>query len=312
MRGGFVDAFFAISGFLIVASWVRQPDWRRFLRARFLRIMPGFWICLMIVAFGLAPVHALIYGHHLDWRFVGQEWGYVWKNAALWIFQPGIDGTPLGAARQETGSWNGSLWTLSWEFLCYLGVLALGLARLLSRRRLVLALFIAAATALALTGTPLLTGYLAHHAARFATMFLAGAVLYLYRDRVPASGWLIAASLVLVTLSTALPDYRVLGALPLAYAVVVGASMASHPRLVLRTDLSYGTYIYGYPVQQMLVLLLGMGVGVPLLSLISVVAVLPFAAASWFVVEKRALRLKSVSWSPLPGITRLRAARSSG
>src|SRR3954464_14054647 len=35
-----VDGFFAISGFLIVSSWMRHPQWWAYLKARFLRILP--------------------------------------------------------------------------------------------------------------------------------------------------------------------------------------------------------------------------------------------------------------------------------
>ncbi|SHY04889.1 Probable acetyltransferase AtfA [Mycobacteroides abscessus subsp. abscessus] len=58
-------------------------------------------------------------------------------------------------------------------------------------------------------------------AVRSAIMFSAGALLYQWRDRIPARWSLVAVSVVIVLLSGMLPDYRVLGALPLAYAVVV-------------------------------------------------------------------------------------------
>ena len=42
---GRVDGFFAISGFLIAASWLRDPKLRDFLTARALRILPGLYVC---------------------------------------------------------------------------------------------------------------------------------------------------------------------------------------------------------------------------------------------------------------------------
>lgn len=58
--------------------------------------------------------------------------------------------------------------------------------------------------------------------------------------------------MVIVLASSQLPDYRVTAALPLAYAVVASGVLIHHKRLRLRTDLSYGVYIYAFPTQQML------------------------------------------------------------
>jgi peptidoglycan/LPS O-acetylase OafA/YrhL len=294
MRSVFVDGFFAISGFLIVRSWVTKPDAYVFLRARLLRIMPGFWVCLVVVAFVFAPLHALITGVTPTAAFFGDAGGYVLRNAGLWIFQDGIAGGPLGASPAEAGTWNGSLWTLFWEFVCYLGVLVLGVSGLLRRRWVLPAAFVAAVAVLSLTAVPALDVWFIHHAARFATMFLAGALVYQYRDRIPARGRLVAVAVVVVVATSYLPDYRMLGALPLAYACIVGGAMIKVPALTLRTDLSYGTYIYAYPVQQLLV---GAGLGaagVPLYFVLCVLVTLPLAAASWFVVERPALRHKLV------------------
>ena len=46
-----VDGFFAASGFLIVSSWMRRPNWWAFLSARLLRILPAFYTCLIVTAF---------------------------------------------------------------------------------------------------------------------------------------------------------------------------------------------------------------------------------------------------------------------
>ncbi|MGL5442611.1 MAG: acyltransferase family protein, partial [[Mycobacterium] stephanolepidis] len=57
-----VDGFFAVSGFLITASWLRKPKLRDFAIARGLRIFPGLWVCLLIIAFVIAPISVLIQG----------------------------------------------------------------------------------------------------------------------------------------------------------------------------------------------------------------------------------------------------------
>jgi peptidoglycan/LPS O-acetylase OafA/YrhL len=63
-------------------------------------------------------------------------------------------------------------------------------------------------------------------------------------------------------------------------------------RVGARNDYSYGVYIYAYPVQQLLATWHAQRFGYWAYLGLSVLGVAPFAAASWWVVEKRALRLK--------------------
>ena len=294
LLSGLVDGFFAVSGFLIVRSWLSDEDPVRFLSARALRIMPGFWACLLVVAFVVSPLYLLLTGRGVGAAALVDGASYVGHNALLWIFQEGIAGTPAGGASGDDGVWNGSLWTLSWEFVCYLGVLALGVTGLLRRRWALPALFLLVLGVLGVTLLPALDhAYLVKHAARFGLMFLAGALLHQLRRRVPAHGALVVAAAAVVVLSATLvpADYRLVGALPLAYVVVVGGALAKHSLVQVRHDLSYGTYIYAYPVQQ---LVIGTVPGVrplPLFAL-SVAGTLPLAAASWWWVERPAQRLR--------------------
>ena len=130
-------------------------------------------------------------------------------------------------------------------------------------------------------------------AARFAVMFLAGALLCRFRHVIPARWSLVAVSVVIVLAASLLPNYRVIGGIPLAYAIIVSGALIHNKRLVLRTDLSYGVYIYAFPMQQLLVIcgLAFLNPGV--FAVIAAIATLPLAALSWFLVEKPAISLKS-------------------
>jgi peptidoglycan/LPS O-acetylase OafA/YrhL len=100
-------------------------------------------------------------------------------------------------------------------------------------------------------------------------------------------------SAIIVLVAALLPDYRLVAAVPLAYTVIVSGALIHNERFNLRTDLSYGVYIYACPIQQLLVIA-GVGALNPLVfAAIATVATLPFAALSWFLVEKPAMRLKS-------------------
>lgn len=178
--------------------------------------------------------------------------------------------------------------------MCYLAVGAIGLAGLANRRWVSLAI-LALATFGAMMLPPLTfteAWTIPQLAVRSAIMFSAGALLYQWRDKLPARWSLVAAGAVVVVAASQLPDYRVFGALPLAYVVVASGVLIHKKRLRLRNDLSYGVYIYAYPTQQMLAVCGLSWLNPAAFFALSAIATLPLAALSWFLVEKPARTLK--------------------
>lgn len=285
-----MDGFFAASGFLITASWMRRPDWAAYLTARVLRIMPAFWTCLLVTGFVFAPVVLTLAGQALPAAFWPDAVSYFFSNSLLRMQQYDIAGTPATVPR--SGTWNGSLWTLWWEFLCYLGVMALGLLRLMSKRWTVEAVFLLSLAATLMTDAGITTNGFYLQAARFALMFAAGALVYRHRDRIPVSWPLVTVSVVAVVAAAWLPNYRVVAALPMAYLVIIAGASLRQPVFRLRNDISYGVYIYSFPVQQALALF-GLITLPPLVfAAITVVPTVLMATASWLLIEKPALRLR--------------------
>ena len=308
LRDVWVDGFFVISGFLITWSWFRRPRVRDYFVARGLRILPGLWVCLIVTAFVIAPIGVAIQGGSAGKLLLSRApIEYVLENSAVLLVKQDIGGTPSGIP--SPGVWDGSLWTLLWEVLCYIAIAAYGVVGLLRRRW-----FIPTALTLVLLWSALLppwgafadlvearqhiepaTAALLVQAvvARFGAMFLAGAFMYQIRNVIPARWSLVALSVVIVLAANLLPNYRLLAAIPLAYAVIVSGALVHNKRLRLRTDLSYGVYIYAWPIQQLLVIC-GLAILDPFVfAIIAALVTVPLAAFSWFLVEKPAISLKS-------------------
>jgi len=282
-----VDGFFVLSGFLIGRSWIRRPHLGRFLLARGRRILPGLWFCLAVVAFVVAP---------LSGRSTGGAGVKYWlANANVYGVQWDVAGGPSGVPIPHV--WNGSLWSLPFEASCYFAVAVVGLLGLLTRRFAVATLAICWALAVALEHLGVSNvNALLPLTVRIGLMFSLGVVMYLFADRIPIRTSVALGSVVVVAIGVISTDYRTVAAPALAYLLLyVGVRIGSRRRLVVKHDLSYGTYLFGFPVQQAL-LLHGLGsFGWAGFFGLSILAVLPLAAASWFLVERPALRFRSRS-----------------
>ncbi len=283
-----VNGFFAISGFLVTMSYANR-GWRDYLLARTLRIAPGLIAATLVVALLLGGALtrldlAAYLGDPRLWRFITGTLTSFKSAAAL----PGVfEGNPLTFPM-------GTVWTLKYETLCYGGVLLLGLAGLLLRRELGLAALVVLTLAVVAREVVAPDGAKGVETAlRLPLIFLAGGVAWLWRDKVRLSLPWLALGLLAVALLSPTPAYKaalylvtVQGMLVLALAPILTKRRSEPP-----ADLSYGVYLYGWPVQQALVVLLP-GAGALALLWPALALTLLVAAASWYGVEKPALGLK--------------------
>ena len=291
-----VAAFFLLSGFLITRSYDTSGSIVAFLWHRFLRIFPGFWVCLAVTAFALAPLASLYERGSLTGflSLPDHPWNYFAKNALLQIHQAGI--ANLLARNPYPLIFNSSLWTLWWEFLGYLSIAVLGLVGITRTRRFgVLALAIALFTIFA--APPLMLAQVhsepdAFRVVELLLYFALGSCAFLYREFIPMKGWV--AGLCARAVGGALPThaYALVTPLCLSYAILYVAMKWPIRGFDRRADLSYGLYIYAFPVQQMLALYGIDRLGPAPYFGITYVIVLLVAAASWFAIEKPCLSLK--------------------
>jgi peptidoglycan/LPS O-acetylase OafA/YrhL len=283
-----VAGFFAISGFLITGSRMRS-SFLPYLQRRFLRIFPGLWACLIVIALVFVPIAAL------KQREVPSLAGlatFLGATAALSPRHLGWDGAL--PTLPEPDVWDGSLWTLFHEFACYLLVgFALTLAVVRRHRELLVLAFLAFVVVHAVD-VELRPGDFSMPAqfVWLAMYFLAGAVLYAYREEIPVSWWAAGVCAGVVVVAGVLDRATEVAALPFAYLTLWLGIVLPLQRVGRRNDLSYGVYIYAFPVQQSLVLFGAAGLGVWAYTGLAVLLTLPLAAASWLVVEHPAMQLR--------------------
>jgi peptidoglycan/LPS O-acetylase OafA/YrhL len=320
-----VAGFFVLSGMLITRS-ARRTKFLRYAWHRCLRIFPGLWVCLAVTAFAVAPLLAMRQNGSLRgfWTEASRPGGPVhYVSANMWsgVQQYGIrdllvQTTPWG--RLTHGSaFDGPLWSLVYEMLCYVVIGSLLVTGVLRNARrfvpfLALALYVRIIMDFRLSASwgggeaatyqVFYVDYLGYVDWRWITylgfLFMAAGALELYREKVPVHDGLGVLSLVLAGGSLLFGGWFVIGYPAFVYLMVWAAVRA--PRWThwvgRKNDYSYGVYIYGFVGQQVMAslgwtrwgyfpyLLMSMGVA--------------FAAAflSWHLVEKHCLKLKN--WTP--------------
>jgi peptidoglycan/LPS O-acetylase OafA/YrhL len=283
-----VFVFFAISGFLVTQSCETTRNPLHFLLKRALRIFPGLLIATSLSALVLgAVVSRLPLAAYLSRP---EPWRYVLGNTLLDQTVHELPGVMF--VRNPVGlEINGSLWTLRYEFMMYLMVMALGMLRLL---RLPVALALLALGIACLSFDQL---------EMFGTwgwllgFFAAGMVLYKLRHTRIFDFRLALAALIGLVLSVPLRQFIQL--FPV-FGCYLALWLALHPRLpVLRAarfgDLSYGLYIYGWPIEQCVVFFSGGAAPCWEVFLISLALAALAAFLSWHTVERRC------RWRPRPG-----------
>jgi peptidoglycan/LPS O-acetylase OafA/YrhL len=272
-----VLAFFVLSGLLVSQSWFADPNPWRFVQRRFLRIWPALALVVLVcsaASYWFASGPWLIF-EQLAAQFYLRN---LWLNVFDWSFFPWH---PPGM--------NGSIWTLPFEVDLYA---ALVLASICGRRMfsIVAALIYVAA----FFGAPPVGAWAIGSAwsVYFAGFFFSGALLA--RWGLWLRPWVIAL-VVAVGAALLVTGWGVAGRLVLIPLAVVSVGGRSWP--ILRSlskfgDLSYGAYLWGWPVKQVTRLWLPPSTSTWLQLTAVILQVLVCALVSWHVVEKTALRRK--------------------
>ncbi len=289
-----VCAFFVISGFLIAGSLERR-SLLEYGKARALRIIPALAAITFVTALVIGPIFTTL---PLSEYFSSPYTHNYFANAIPYktaFILPGVFQN-LPAA----GAVNGSLWTIPIEAFCYVFLAAIFFVGSRSFKLVVPTLlllviyyaydyFIAPIKSVALFGTTETS-----QVVRFGFSFLMGSMLWVFKDKIPFKGGIAAACIVVMLMGTNLgyAHYAVLFALPylLLYLAYRKPIFVSGMKKI--GDLSYGTYLFAFPIQQILVYVSGKSINGWWLAISASIIAMSLAWLSWRYIEKPALSLK--------------------
>jgi peptidoglycan/LPS O-acetylase OafA/YrhL len=295
--GGFaVAAFFVISGLLITRSALENDGWD-FLLARVLRLMPALLFVGVLQYLVIGPIFTVT---PLSTYFKVEIY-HPLRTATLFWNNFHLSGV---FTKNIVTSVNGSLWTLPYEFVFYLWIFfATGLGILTKRSSMAItllvvgfAVFLHSSSGLSFENqggvlfklSPFYSGI------KSLSFFMMGSMLYFLRARIPLTAPLALSALILMMIAAGGQMAGVTYYLCFPYLIVY-AGLKALPPLNLRHsigDLSYGVYIVGFPMQQMIFELSGQSIRPTFLTLLAVPLSLGFAWISWRYVEAPALRIR--------------------
>ncbi len=295
-----VDLFFVVSGFLVTHSFIRSKSLGDFAAKRFWRIWPAYIIaglmCLLVIGPAvLAQWPAIPYAQ--------------WPKYFLDVLLLRLYTIPGAFADNPyANALNGSMWTIKYEVMCYVFIALTWAMGILQSKHLIGSLFVLSATYYGLQISGVLAGTIftpwipnkiaffvgeASEWPRMITCYLGGMTLYVYRDSLPHRWYLALASVALLVGCGLVAPWLMLPLIPLllGYAMFC-VGFTTHGRKftgrIDKFDLSYGAYLYAFPIQQAIVHFISPVRGNPiLLFAIAYPTVLIVAYLSMRFIEQR-------------------------
>jgi len=285
-----VYGFFVISGYLIAGSYIGSASGASYFAKRIARIYPGFivasLVCLMIVA-------PIAHGDLLTGKMAVTHMVHI-----LTLQPPDVSGVFKGTYFPVL---NGSMWTISYEFRCYLMVPLLGVLGLLHRRWTVpmlaallmgAGLLMPASLAATINTLPAHPGVWMGRVPDLLTLtaiFFSGATFYLFRHEIRLThlGAGVAAAVLIAGLFSPIAAPIVAataGAYLIFYAAQRGAGTV-FSKINNVNDVSYGLYLYAWPIGKLIQWFVP-GLGIWATTALTLVLAYVAGWVSWLVIEK--------------------------
>lgn len=273
-----VKVFFFISGLLVTNSLLSRKSTIHFVISRAFRIFPGLAFVLIITSLVIGPIFTTM--PIIDYFKSGQPFSYILKNLSLQTqyFLPGLfEGNKYGV--------NGSLWTIHYEVFAYvvlLGIYLLGVGK---------SQWLSSLVCFCIIIEPMspLKGVLFASSENNAIYLLApcfalGSLLAINKNLYKSN----VITPVVIFFSQFIFTSEVISSLLMCVSVCLVllhiSSLEIVKKIRVRQDISYGVYLWGFPVQQIISQSFHFGFFANVL--LSILLTMAIALISWIAIEK--------------------------
>lgn len=287
LSGVAVKTFFFISGILVTNSLLTTGSITKFVTSRFLRVFPAFFVVVVLSALVLGPL--LSTADFSTYISNPTTWHYISKTLSLNIQYdlPGVfESNAINAV-------NGSLWTIPFEVKAYFYLLVLYILSFpLGKYRnyfigiISIAIILEPLTPfkgmlIAKSDNPSIYG--------LYPFFAFGCLLSLAKDEITINICLPIAFFVIFMISKS-DTYKIMSFyLSASTLLIYISSLKIIMKVKVKHDISYGVYLWAFPVQQLISYLLPNS---PYFNMsISLVAVTIIAYFSYILIESPSINL---------------------
>ena len=279
-----VEFFFFLSGILVTNSWLNNSSPIHFALARIFRVFPAVVVSALFCILCIGPlVTTLPLADYFSDKsvFLG-----VLSHPHIEYMLPGV------FTHLKSPHVNGSIWTIRYELVMYMMLLAAGLCGVFRHRKLATPLLIGIIfVSLAYPERIELLGLTNMNMAGHLPAFFAfGALLAIYKTTVNVGFTLVAGLALLTWVFRNGPAFQFVFYPAFLMATLWLMTTAPIKRLRLPGDFSYGVYVFGWPMQQLMMMLFPT-FGVHENQAATVLSSLLLAVLSWYIIEKPCIGL---------------------
>ena len=291
-----LDVFFVISGYLITQSFIRRPNFVDFFKARILRIFPALIVAMMLSVFLLGSIFTK--ATLSDYFSNAYTWRY-FVSVSLFKMQFNLPQV-FSENYHHTNSINGSIWSLSYEFTMYIFLFFLGVVGLLKPTTIniiIHALLIAIMVYLDMhpdLTTKTFFGIQTTRIVHLYSLFMMGSWLFILKDKIKID-YKIALLVLLIWIGSFHTKYCAwiaVFAVPVLTIWFAYLPIGIFKKITASGDYSYGIYVFGFPIQQIIIHCTKGTLGIYPLIFWSLFFSITVAILSYHFIEKRALKWK--------------------
>ncbi len=241
-----VSIFFCCGGFLIAGSAERHGSAKSFFAARFRRLFPELFLVVITCVFVVGPIKTVLGTK----EYFSDYHTYLYLLNAILLPVHELPGVFSNNVYDATV--NGPLWTLPVEFLCYIMCYILFKTGLMSKKRLV---FTIPAAVIGFLINRLIFSSVSVYSAAYkpALMFFCGILFYVYREHIPIKLSFLAIALagLIASWYFRVSEFTIFFFLPYILMCLAFKTCRAF-RIPDRLEISYGIYLTGWPVQQII------------------------------------------------------------
>lgn len=290
-----VYIFFVISGYLVIQSYERHPNFLSFFRNRIIRIFPAFIAAIILAAFIIGPSVSSLslydYFSHPD------TWGYL---ESIFMYKIHYNLPMVFTDNPYPIAVNGSLWVLPILSIMYLILYCYGTFSLFKKRSIILflhftALYLVISKAQILQELSIRYVGSCLSIASFYIYFSSGMLYYLYKDHVKLDYGTVLCMLIfwIASFNTSFLTFTSFLFLPYFIIWFAFVPLEFTNNFGKYGDFSYGIYVLSFPIQQTLIYLFIHWIDPVKLILLTSIIVIPLSALSYYLIEAPLLRLKN-------------------